>query len=137
MKFSEVAKRVIELATTIREYWEAELPKYHPKYPLVQPGAGDPPSPPQEGELRQFLLSRPADEVYKLLALMYLGRGDFNALGIVEMAKELRKSFSTDGAIRQMIAKGPLADYLRDGLDELTTSGLDIDNLETALATGS
>jgi hypothetical protein len=135
MNFSAVVQRVIELATAIRNYWDTELPKRHPKYPLVRAGEDSGPPPPEEAELREFLKTRPPEEIYKLLSLMYLGRGDFDAIGITEMARDLVKTFpAPDQAIRHIMAKGPLADYLADGVRELAAHHLDIDHLEEAKA---
>lgn len=133
MPFSDTAKRVIDLATTIRRYWDAELPKRHPSYPLVKAGEDSGPPPPEEAELRGLLQSLPSEDLYKLLALMYLGRGDFNATGFESMVHELRGPFpDRDRVIRQMMSKGPLAEYLADGLHELADHGLDIDKVEAA-----
>ncbi len=38
MRFSDNATRVIDLATAIRDYWNTELPKRHPNYPLYLRG---------------------------------------------------------------------------------------------------
>jgi hypothetical protein len=127
MKFSEVVARVIDLATTINNYWETELPKQHPKYPLVDPNVPDPPPPPQEEELRQFLLSRPADEVYKLRALADVGSG----VPATEFEKRWRR-FMKDRPdarweIEHLVRYPPLADGLIDGLAEMSVQNIDVD----------
>jgi hypothetical protein len=132
MTFSEVVERAIGLATAITTYRDTELPKRHPQYPLVDPSVPDPPPPPQEEELRQFLRSRPPDEVYRLLALTYLGRGDFNPADIPGATVELHKSFPTvDTAVDQLLSK-PLDEFLATGLDEFRRAGLDLDRLVPA-----
>jgi hypothetical protein len=125
MKFSEVVKQVIKLATAINDYWEAELPKHHPKYPIVEPGAEDPPPPPQEEELRQFLLSRPATEVYKLLALADVGRG-FPAFN-QRWQEYINDAPEVQWAIGYLIGTVPLADYLESGLARLSTRNISVD----------
>jgi hypothetical protein len=70
MKFSETVNRVIGLATKIREYWDRELPKRHPNYPILNsPDDDDGPPPPEEAELREFLESLPSEDVYKLMSV--------------------------------------------------------------------
>jgi hypothetical protein len=79
MKLSETAARMVELATAIRDYWSTELPKRHLHYPIVSPGEDSGPSPPEEAELRDFLAGLSEEKIYKLLLLLYLGRGEFHA----------------------------------------------------------
>jgi hypothetical protein len=53
MMFSQTAAEVIGLATAIRGYWNTELPKRHPNYPVVSLGEDSgPPPPPEEARLR-------------------------------------------------------------------------------------
>ena len=77
MKLSETAATVIDLATAIRDYWNTELPKRHRNYPVVSAGEDSGPPPPEEAKLRSFLEKLPDEEIYKLILLMYVGRGDF------------------------------------------------------------
>lgn len=127
MQFSEVVKRVIDLATAISAYWEAELPKRYPNYPLVGPGEEDPPPPPQEEELRQFLLSRPAEEVYKLRALADVGSG----VPAVDFEKRWRRFMKdrpeTGREIENLLRYPPLADGLIDGWAQFSARNIDID----------
>jgi hypothetical protein len=133
MAFSDTVKQVIELATAINDYWERELPKRHRDYPIIRSGEDSGPPPREEAKLRDLLHSLPPDDVYRLLALMYLGRGDYNAIGFEPMSRELTQAFPTpERAIRQMMAKGPLAEYLADGLREMAAHGIDIDKREPA-----
>ena len=75
MKLSEAPKRVITLARKIRRYYDVELPKWYPDYPVINPAQEGPPLPKEEGELSNFLRSLPAETIYRLLLIMYLGRG--------------------------------------------------------------
>ena len=77
MNLSESANKVIRLASRVRDYYAAELPKRHPHYPLVGPDEESAPPPPEETELRDFLASLPDETIYQLTLLMYLGREDF------------------------------------------------------------
>ena len=66
MKLSEAAERVIGLAKVIREYWETELPKRHPGYPVMNPGEQPLPPPPEEKKLAKLFASLPEDMVYQI-----------------------------------------------------------------------
>jgi hypothetical protein len=139
MKLSKTAEEVISLATAIRDYWNTELPKRHPTYPIISAGEDSGLPPPEERKLRDLLASLPEDELYKLTLLMYLGRGDFGTDDLAGHYETLKKRFAKpDWAISQMIEKAPLADYLTDGLAELTKNGIDVDHLTfTSVTSGS
>lgn len=135
MKLSDAIRRVIELATAMREYWDRELPKRHKDYPWIRAGEDSGPPPAAEEELRRFLRSLPPEDIYRIMTVMYLGRGDFNVHGVFVMPDELKKSFpDVDSAIEFVIAKGPLVDYLSDGLSELEAAKIDIDSLPLVAA---
>jgi hypothetical protein len=133
MKLSETAATVIDLATAIRDYWNTELPKRHPNYPVVSPGEDSGPSPPEEAKMRSFLEKLPDEEIYKLILLMYLGRGDFGTDDLAMHYRTLQDRFrKREWAISQMEGKAPLADYLADGIAELQKSRIDMDHLTFA-----
>ena len=128
MTFSEAAAEVIRLADARRAYWNTELPKYHPDYPLVRAKDRRPPPPPEDGQLRLLLTTLPADVVYKLILTMYLGRGDFGTPELAEEYAEMKRAFPEPRiAASQMSGKVPLGDYLRDGLVRLGKAGIDLD----------
>lgn len=133
MKLSETAKEVIALAEAIRNYWDAELPKRHPDYPLVHPGEDSGPPPPEEKKLRDFLASLPEEAIYQLALIMHLGRGDFGTDNLARHYEALKRTFGkSERAASQMMEKAPLAGYLADGLAELKKSGIDVDHLTFA-----
>jgi hypothetical protein len=135
MAFSDTVKRVIELATAIREYWDAELPKRHPKYPLVQPGEDSGPPPPKERELQDLLRSLPAENISKLLTLMRLSRGGFPATEFHRRWQALAKtSPDPEWAVSYLSEYAPLAEELADGLQELAASGIDLDSAQPSPA---
>ena len=135
MRLSDAIRRVIDLAAAIRDYWDTELPKRHPHYPLIRAGEDSGPPPPQEDELRAFLRALPPDDLYAIMAIMYLGRGDYNAVGVAEERRRLMNTFpDPDYASRFMMSKGPLAEYLQDGLATLAADGIDVDTLHLAPA---
>jgi Protein of unknown function (DUF3775) len=130
MKLSQAVEKVIALARAIREYWETELPKRHPDYPVVRPGEKPLPPPAQEKQLTKLLATLPKEFVYQIGLLMYLGRGDFDASELEEQYDTLKENFDNTAALAsQLTQKAPLADYLQDGLAELKKHGLDVDSL--------
>lgn len=130
MNLSAVVRRVIDLAKAVREYWERELPKRHPSFPVVKPGEEGPPSPPEEKQLAEFLLNLRKDRLSQLAVLMDLGRGDLAVEQLSEHYKWLNEEFSDARALASQLAgKATLADYLEAGLAELKKHGIDVDQL--------
>ena len=130
MKLSEVAKRVITLAEAIRTYWDHELPKRHPDYPIIHPGEESGPPPPEQKKLRDLLAKQPEDVIYQLALIMYLGRGDFEAANLGAHFKALKETLGNpERAAAQMLEKASLAEYLSDGLEELRKKDIDPDRM--------
>lgn len=139
MKLSEAIARVITLARAIRAYWEAELPKRHRDYPIVHLDEDSGPPPPEQDQLKRFLAELPPDMVYQLLLVMYLGRGDFDAIdlkrNLPKYLEQVKMNFREHAwAISQMMEKAPLADYLADGVDKLKGANVNLDRLFTSTA---
>lgn len=133
VKLSEAAERVITLARTVRKYYDAELPKWHPDYPIISPAQEGPPPPKEERELRKFLRSLPPETIYRLILVMYLGRGDFGADDLAGSYEDLKQTFGEpEWAASQMTEKAPLAEYLSDGLSELKRQRIPVDDLPLA-----
>jgi len=87
----------------------------------------------EERRVREFLLTQPAAVVYILIALMYLGRGDFDAKELLDQYADMRDEFGDPkSASRQMLVKFQLPDYLEQGLKKLATAGMDVDKLIAA-----
>ncbi len=124
MKFSEVVAKVTDLAQVINAYWETELLKRHPKYPLVDPSIPDPPPPPQEDELRQFLRSLPADEVYRLFALASAGRLLSAGAFARQLSEFARSPVEPREVIDEIVEMPGLDEYLTEGLEQLAKSGI-------------
>lgn len=130
MSVSSAAREVIALAREVRDYYAAELPKWHPDYPLVRADEKSAPSPPAEAKLRSLLRSLSGEAVCQLLLIMYLGRGDFGVDDLAEAYAEIKRTIGKpENAISQMLNKAPLADYLSDGLAALFQDEIDADNL--------
>jgi Protein of unknown function (DUF3775) len=135
MKLSKTAAKVIDIARQIQSYWNTELPKRHPNYPLISPGEDSGPAPPQQAKLKELLANLPIEEIHQLIFLMYLGRGDFGTNDLATNYSAVKRRFRRpESAISQMAGKVPLADYLADGLAELRKIGVDLDHLTFASA---
>ena len=135
MPFSDTVHRAIELADATRNYWDAELPKRHPAYPIVHPGEDSGPPPPEEVELESLLRSLSLEDLHKLLALVEIGQMTLKPSEFESRARALlREEPDFDWIIQQLMANVPLAAQLTDGLNELTARGIDIDNMEKAAA---
>jgi hypothetical protein len=131
MNLSEAVNRVIDLARKVRDYYDAELPKRHPNYPLVGPNDESPPPPPEEKELADFLASLPEDLIYQLILIQYLGRGDVGADDLAGYYEARKGTIGEPGdAISQMLMDTViLADELTDGLEELRKHKINVDKL--------
>jgi hypothetical protein len=134
-KLQENAKKAINLAQAIRSYWERELPKRHPQYPIVNPDEDSGPPPPQEKKLRELLNRLPEETVYKLGLIMYVGRGDFDTSDLSAEYQTIKENFGSPAAlIAQMMAQAPLADYLEEGMAILSSQHIDLDKLDLSTA---
>jgi hypothetical protein len=130
MKFSQVLKQVTELAEAIHTYWERELPKRHPDYPLVNPGEDDGPPPPEEETLRQFLSSLPAETIYKLALIASLRWGTLDRRDLAADYRSLQERFDTpEEAAAILLGRASLADELTGGLENLQKHKINVDKL--------
>lgn len=86
----------------------------------------DTPDNPSEQELRDAIEGLNIDEREELLALVWLGRGDYDAQGWPEALRQARDSGNA-GEARYLVGTPLLADYLEEGVSAL---GLSLDGLE-------
>jgi hypothetical protein len=129
MSLSEVADKVIGLARKAYDYYAAELPRWHPNYPLVGPDDREPPPPPEEVELQSYLAALPEDLLYQLL-VMYLGLHYFTTQDIAGAYKSLHGAFADKHqAVSEMMDMATLADVLSYGLEELRHHNINVDKL--------
>ena len=129
MKLSEIVREVIRLGEASRAYWDRELPLHHPHYPVI--GAGEKPvrPPPEDARILALLKTLPEDQLYGLMLLAYLGRGDYSADDLVCAYQDLKDTFpSVDLVITQWTGDTAIADYLTDALDEMNKRHIDLDS---------
>ena len=137
MKLSEAVREVIRLGDASRAYWDRELPKRHPKYPMIRAGEDSGPPPHEDAQIQALLKSLPEDYLYALILLMYVGRGDFSADHLLPAYQTMKETFpSKDLAIAQMTGKGTIAEYLTDAMEEIQKRHIDLDSLKFASAAG-
>ncbi|HTU90782.1 MAG TPA: hypothetical protein VMF69_11955 [Gemmataceae bacterium] len=134
MNVSEAAKKVIDLSGKIRDYYEAELPKRYPNYPLVELEdleTEDDFPPPEEKELNDFLATLPAETIYQLYLLRHLGRWEFGANDLAVNYERLKKMIGTaeQAVFEMMTFKATLADNLLEGLEELRKHNINTDKM--------
>ena len=135
MNLSDVVNKVIDLSGKIRDYYDVEMPKRFPNYPLINSAAGeseeDVPPPPEARELSDFLASLPEETIYQLYLLMHLGRWVFSANDLAENYERLKKSVETaENAVFEMTAfEDTLGDNLLDALEELRQYKINVDKL--------
>ena len=141
MKFSEVLSQVIELAKKANTA-RAQRVLVSGGFPAVTSGVQVqgiqvlglsglipvPPSPPEEKALFDFLASLSPETIYMLTAVMYLGRGDFEAGKLLENCALMSERFGNPRwAARQMADKIALPQYLQEGWRKATEANRDLD----------
>jgi hypothetical protein len=133
MKLSESVREVIRLGNMTRAYWDRELPKRHPHYPLILAGEEAVPPPSEEAQIQSLLKSLPEDQLYTLILLAYVGRGDFSADRLLPAYQTMKETFpSTDLAIAQMTGNTAIAEDLTDAMEEVQKRHIDMDQLSFA-----
>ena len=135
MKLSQVLPEVIRLSQAASDYWETELPKRHPNYPLVYPGEDSGPPPPEEKMLRDLLDGLPEDALYKIALIMRLGFGRFGTDKLASEYQRAKEEFGPrEEAVAILAATAPLGEDLSDGLEELRKAGIDVDKMNLKAA---
>jgi len=130
MKVSEIAKEVISLAKAANQARVAEGAE---DSPIVASGSYTATLKPrlvEERHLREFLEKQSPSTIYLLMALVYLGRGDFEAKNLLEQYGDLSEAFvNAQLAARQMLRMFTLPEFLENGMAKLARAGLDVDKL--------
>lgn len=131
MKLSEVTRQVIRLGDASRAYWDRELPKHHPHYPVIRAGEHSAPPPPEDAQIEALLKSLPEDQLYALMLLTFLGRGDFSADHLAPAYQAMKEALPTrELAIAQLTGQNTLAEYLTDAMEEIQKRHIDLDTLQ-------
>jgi hypothetical protein len=129
MQLSEAVREIIRLGTASREYWDRELPKRHPHYPVIRAGEGSTPPPPEDAQIQTILKGLRDDQIYALVLLLYLGRGDFSADHLHAAFETAKDAFpSKEIAIAQLSEEKTLAEYLEDAMQEIQKRHIDVDS---------
>jgi hypothetical protein len=98
---------------------------------MIRAGEDSGPPPPEDAQIEALLKSLPEDQLYALILLMYVGRGDFSADHLLPAYQTMKETFPTkDLAIAQMTGKGTLAEYLTDALEEIKKRHINLDSLD-------
>lgn len=88
------------------------------------------PPPPEDAQIESLLKGLPEDQLYSLMLLAYVGRGDFSVEHLRTAYQVIKETFpSTDLAIAQLTAEKALAEYLTDASDEIRKRHIDLDRL--------
>ena len=82
-----------------------------------------------EAELKAFIAELNVDEQVSLVALMWVGRGTYEA-DELETAKQTARDESVNATEDYLIGVPLLADYLEDGLDKL---GISVEDAEQGI----
>ncbi len=126
----DAVNRIIELANAIQAYWDRELPKAHPEYPLVHEGETSPPEPAEQKALQAFVNSLPEGQLHKALLTVRVGRADISVDNIIDGYAQLKQEFpDKDSAINRILDTTALGDYLSDGVERLKRESIDIDSV--------
>src|SRR6266404_2206947 len=133
MKLSEAVRKIIRLGDASRAYWDRELPRRHPHYPKIRAGEDSGPPPPEDAQIQALLKSLSEDQLYALILLTYVGRGDFSADHLLPAYQTMKETFpSKDLAIAQMTGMKALAEYLTDAMEDIQKRHIDLDSLQFA-----
>ena len=130
MKLSEVVRELIRLGDASRAYWDTELPKHHPHYPVILAEERSAPPPPEDAQIQALLNSLPEDQLYAVALLTYLGRGDFTADHLIRAYQTIKEILpSMELAISQITGQKALGEYLTDAMAEIQKRHINLDSL--------
>src|SRR5262249_6126017 len=100
-------------------------------YPMIRAGEEPVPPPPEESQIQSLLKGLPEDQLYALILLTYVGRGDFRADDLPPAYQAMKETFpSKDLAIAQMTGETALAEYLTDAMEEIQKRHIDLDRIK-------
>jgi hypothetical protein len=112
MQYSAIVQQVLELAQNASESPDGDVRQRI------------------ETDLRAFLETLKAAEIYMLITTMYLGRDGGGVAGLMHNYQSMSDTFKTPGhAICQMLEKPSMHDYLRNSLDKLQAADIEVNTL--------
>lgn len=130
MKLSDAVNKVIDLAGKISNYYETELPKKYPNYPIVDLDEENFPPPPETKELNDFLATLTDETIYQLMLIASLGRDESDADNLAEEYEKLQKEWGTSGQEAfKLMNMASLAEELSYGLEKLRTHKIPVDKM--------
>lgn len=135
MNLSEAANRVIDLSRRIHDYYEAELPKRFPNYPLLEREEDldieEQMAPPEKTELQDFLATLPEETLFQLMLIRYLGRGEFGTNDLAVNYEKLKKKLddAEHAVFDMMVFDTTVGEELSDGLEKLRKDNINVDKL--------
>ncbi len=130
MALSDIVNEVIALSEAAQAYWDRELPKRHPAYPIVRPGEDSGPPPEEEKKLQLLLTGLPPDVLYKLALIRDLRYGNFTSADLADRFEALKSKWQPpEWLVTYMVDTASLAEDLLDGLEELRKHHVDVDHL--------
>jgi hypothetical protein len=98
---------------------------------MILAGENSAPPPPEDAQIQALLKSLPEDQVYALILLTYVGRGDFSADHLSPAYQTIKEILpSRDLAIAQITGQKALAEYLTDAMEEIQKRHIDLDSLK-------
>jgi Protein of unknown function (DUF3775) len=130
MKLSEVVQELIRLGDASQAYWDTELPRHHPHYPVILAEERPAPPPPEDAHIQALLKSLPEDQRYAVTLLSYMGRGDFTADRFIPAYRTIKEILpSKELAIAQVTGQKALGEYLTDAMAEIQKRHINLDSL--------
>lgn len=131
MKVSDAVNKVIDLAGKISNYYETELPKKYPNYPIVDLDEENFPPPPETKELNDFLATLTDETIYQLMLIASLGRNEFSVDNLAANYERLKGELgSSKQAVSEMMITAPvLAEELSDGMEELNKHAMNVNKM--------
>lgn len=131
MKVSEIVREVITLGKAANHARAAAGSE--DDSPIVASGSYTTTVKPriaEERRLQESLDAQIPQAIYLLMAIMYLGRGDFEANDLADQYADLSEEFgNAKWAARQMFGQLTLPEFLEKGLAKLDRAGIDVDKL--------
>ena len=133
MKLSRVVGELIRLGDASHAYWDHELPKHHPHYPVVRAGEASVPPPPEDARFKRCSAALRTISSTPSHSLRTWARATFSADHLQTAFQTMKETLpNKELAIAQIMAEKSLAEYLTDAMEEIRNREIDLDHLEFA-----